>query len=84
MISVTDIENLKQYIENSLMKKINPKRICKAKISSGKQCSRVSCNVNNTCKIHTNSTNFIKQKKIVTYHNHLPFEKVDDCPICTN
>ena len=82
IINEIDIQSYKTLFENEIKQKLQIKKKCKAKNKNGNPCT--NCPVDNeiTCKKHKDSKSLVKQKKNIIYHNHLPFEKNDNCPLC--
>ena len=82
IIHETDIQLYKNIFEKKIAKKLQIKKKCIALLKNGKTYNNCSVNTVNTCKKHEDSTNLVKEKRHIIYHNHLPFEKNDNCPLC--
>ena len=82
IIEKVDLDLYKTIIENKIKNKLGIKSTCKAVLKSGNRCNNFPVKNENTCKKHEKCTNLIKQKKDIIYHNHLPFEKSNNCPLC--
>jgi len=80
-INATDIDSFRNIFEKQIKDKLQIKKQCKALLANGDRCSNCPKYDETTCKIHENSTNLIKPKKTMIYHNHLPFEICDNCPL---
>lgn len=84
IINDSELENIKNYFETSLKSKINPCKHCKAKLKTGKQCSHKAEEGFITCKKHRETTNFVRDKKHILYHDHLPYETSSTCILCNS
>ena len=68
MICQEELDIIKSYIENQLLKNIKPKK--KVKTSKDKHVSKSKPNKNTT------------DEKIIVYHDHLPNEHSKSCQLC--
>ena len=82
IIHEKDIESYKIIFETQIRQKLQIKKKCKAILKNGNRCNNCPIDNTETCKKHENATNLTKQIKHITYHNHLPFEYNDNCPLC--
>ena len=81
VINEIDIESFRNIFEKQIKDKLKIKKQCKALLKNGDRCSNCPKDDEMTCKTHENSKKIIKSNKIIIYHNHLPFEKCNNCPL---
>ena len=82
LVDQNELCNIKEFFQNQLLCKLRIQKQCRAKTQQGTRCTRKVNSDKSMCKIHTNSSNIVLNPKVIVYHNHLPFEKSDDCPMC--
>jgi hypothetical protein len=82
IVNEKDLDYYKFLFENEIKQKLKIENICKAIQKNGNKYNSCATEDRKTFKKHEKSTKLVKQKKEIIYHNHLPFEKDNNCPLC--